>query len=79
MGLVKRVIYKNRLTFSLLLFLLLAGTIHTWKPSLMYAENGSIRPFGVGYRHKTIVPLWFMFTILAIACYMLANWAGVSE
>ena len=76
---VKRVVYKNRLVFSVLLFLLLAGAVHAFKPSLMYAEDGSIRPFGVGYRHKTIVPVWFAFVILAICCYMLGNLAGAAD
>jgi hypothetical protein len=65
--------------FSVLLFLLLAGFIHAFKPAIMYAEDGAIRPFGVGYKHKTIVPIWFAFVILAIVCYMLANLAGYTE
>ena len=62
---------KNKLNISLTLFVLLFGFIHYLQPSLVYNENGEFREFGVGYRHKTVVPIWLVAIILAIFSYLL--------
>jgi hypothetical protein len=48
--------------------MLMAG-IHITKPALMYNDDGGFRPFGVGYRHKTIIPIWVVSIIIAILTY----------
>jgi len=40
------------------------------KPTLLYNEEGGFRPFGVGYRHKTVIPIWLVSIILAIFSYL---------
>jgi hypothetical protein len=60
-------IYK--LPFSILLFALLFGIVHVTKPGLAYLPNGAYRPFGVGFKHKTVVPIWLISIILAILSY----------
>jgi hypothetical protein len=40
------------------------------KPALFYNIDGSIRHFGVGYRNKTIVPVWLLSIVLGILCYL---------
>jgi hypothetical protein len=40
------------------------------KPSVMYNEYGEIRPFGLGYSHKTVIPIWLFSIVLAILCYL---------
>jgi len=50
-------------------FLLLLNWV---KPSMIYAADGSIRQFGVGYRQKTVVPLWFVVLLSAAVCYAVA-------
>ena len=62
---------KNRLNVSLLLFLVLFFIIHYIKPSIVYNENGEFRPFGVGYRHKTVIPIWLVAIITAIFSYLI--------
>lgn len=61
---------KNKLNFSLLLFIILFGLIHQMKPSIVYDEEGEFRPFGIGYRHKTIIPIWLVAIITAIFSYI---------
>ncbi len=40
------------------------------KPVCFYNRDGSIREFGVGYRNKTILPIWLLSLILGILCYL---------
>ena len=61
---------KNTLVLSILLFLTLFSAVNYFKPGLMYNEYGEIRPFGLGYSHKTIIPVWLFAIILAILCYL---------
>ncbi len=61
---------RNKLNVSLLIFLILFFMIHYLKPSIVYDENGEFRPFGVGYRHKTVIPIWLVAIITAIFSYL---------
>jgi len=60
----------NKLSVAILLFLIVFTAIHTIKPSLLYNQEGGFRPFGVGYRHKTVIPIWIISIIVAIFSYM---------
>jgi uncharacterized membrane protein YozB (DUF420 family) len=55
---------------SIVLFIILFVIIHIIKPSFLYNSNGSIRDFGVGYKNKTILPIWLLSIILGILCYL---------
>ena len=66
----KSFVGKNKLNVSLLLFLIIFCLIHYIKPSIVYDENGEFRPFGVGYRHKTVIPIWLVAIITAILSYL---------
>lgn len=60
-------IYK--VPFSILLFIALFGLFHNVKPGFAYLPNGAYRPFGVGYKHKTVIPAWVVAIGLAILSY----------
>lgn len=64
-------IRENKTLVSILLFLIIFGFIQLLKPSFLYNSDGSIREFGVGYRNKTIMPLWLFSIVLGILCYLL--------
>jgi uncharacterized membrane protein YozB (DUF420 family) len=55
---------------SIVLFIILFMIIHVIKPLFLYNSNGSIRDFGVGYKNKTILPIWLLSIILGILCYL---------
>ena len=40
------------------------------KPNIIFDKNGKPREFGIGYKNKTIVPLWLTVIILAIVSYL---------
>lgn len=68
--LTKKFVRLNIVNISILLFLLLFSIIHYLKPGFIYNKEGGFRPFGVGYKHKTVVPMWLIAIFLAILCYM---------
>ena len=55
---------------SIIVFLLLFAIILLIKPSIMFDKNGNPREFGIGYKNKTILPLWLAVIILAIISYL---------
>jgi hypothetical protein len=60
----------HKLSFSVLLFLILFSIFHALKPGFAYTRDGAIRQFGIGYRDKTVIPIWFIAIILAIMSYL---------
>ena len=63
-------IRENATLFSIVLFLIMFGAIQMIKPAFLYNKDGSIREFGVGYKNKTILPIWLLSIVLGIACYL---------
>jgi len=63
-------IRDNVTLFSIILFLIIFGTIQMMKPVFLYNKDGSIREFGVGYKNKTILPIWLLSLILGILSYL---------
>lgn len=67
----KHFIRKNITLVAIVLFILIFGTIQMIKPAFLYNKNGSVREFGIGYRNKTILPIWLLSLVLGIFCYLL--------
>lgn len=67
---IKGFIRYHKLNVAILLFLILFSLVHFLKPGLIYNTDGGFRPFGVGYKHKTVVPIWVVSIILAILSYL---------
>jgi hypothetical protein len=55
---------------AILFFILFFSGIHIVKPGLIYSNEGGFRPFGVGYRDKTVIPIWAVSIVLAILSYL---------
>lgn len=70
MFITKKFIRLNRVNIAILIFLLAFAVVHIYKPMLMYTKEGGFRQFGVGYKHKTVVPIWVVAIILAIFSYL---------
>lgn len=67
----QEIFQKNTILISIVLFLILFGIIQLMKPSFLYNTDGSIREFGIGYKNKTILPIWLLSIILGILCYVI--------
>mgnify|MGYP000849068266 FL=1 len=63
-------IRKNTTSVSIVLFLILFLFIQNQKPAFIYEEDGSFRQFGIGFKKKTVIPIWLMTFILAIFSYL---------
>ena len=60
----------NVVAVAIILFLIIYGVTQYYKPTFLYNTDGSLRVFGVGYRNKTILPMWLFSLFLAILCYL---------
>ena len=53
---------------------MLLGLIHFMKPQYVYHPDGTLRDFGVGYKQKTVIPMWLVVIVAAVfsysACYL---------
>ena len=56
---------------SIIFFLIFYCGIIYIKPSVIFYDDGNLRDFGVGYKNKTIFPLWIISIFLGIWCYLL--------
>jgi hypothetical protein len=66
----KTYVRENITLISIVLFIIIFGGIQLMKPACFYNKDGSIREFGVGYKNKTILPIWLLSIILGILCYL---------
>jgi hypothetical protein len=64
-------IRDNVTLISIILFVIIFGGIQAIKPACFYNRDGSIREFGIGYKNKTILPIWLLSLVLGIFCYLL--------
>jgi hypothetical protein len=66
----RNIIQKNVTSVSIILFIVIFSIIQLIKPLFLYNSNGSIREFGIGYKNKTILPIWLLSIVLGILCYL---------
>jgi hypothetical protein len=70
----KTTIRKHKKNLAIILFIILFFTLNSLKPSVFYNEDGSLKEFGTGYRHKTIFPLWLFAIALSIVAYLAVSY-----
>jgi hypothetical protein len=66
----KNYIRENPTLVAVILFVIIFGAIQMMKPSCFYNKDGSIREFGIGYKNKTILPVWLLSIVLGFLCYL---------
>ena len=64
-------IRDNVTLVAIILFIIIFSMIQLSKPAFLYNTDGSIREFGVGYKNKTILPIWLLSIVLGIICYLI--------
>jgi hypothetical protein len=67
----KKFARNNTTLFSIILFLIIFIGLQMIKPMFLYNDDGSLREFGVGYKNKTILPLWLFSIVLGTLTYTL--------
>jgi len=63
-------IKKHVISFAIIVFLAVYLTVNHIKPNFLYTRDGNLRPFGLGYKNKTIIPLWLIAIVIAILSYV---------
>jgi hypothetical protein len=74
MNINKKLIQNNKVSIAILIFLALFSIVHYLKPGLLYTKEGGFRTFGVGYRNKTVIPIWLVAIILGILSYLAVSY-----
>jgi hypothetical protein len=59
---------------AVFIFIILFGIINAFRPTIIYNKDLSFRRFGIGYKNKTVVPIWMMSIVLAILVYVLVTY-----
>lgn len=62
-------IKQNLTSISIILFVSMYFLVHSFKPSIIYNKDGTFRNFGIGYKKKTILPIWLFVIFLSIFSY----------
>ena len=60
----------NVVLVAIILYIILYGVVILAQPSFLYKSDNTLRQFGVGYRNKTILPMWLFAFILGIISYV---------
>ena len=66
----KLFIRQNITSMSILLFMVLFGIMVYLKPGFIFNRDGTMRQFGIGYRNKTVIPIWLIVIIMAYLSYL---------
>ena len=59
---------------AVFIFLILFGIINAFRPSIIYNKDLSFRRFGIGYKNKTVIPIWMLSIVLAIVVLVLVTY-----
>jgi len=60
---------KHIASVSIVLFLGVLFAVSNIKPHFLFHRDGSLRDFGIGFKKRTIVPMWLVVIIIAIMSY----------
>ena len=63
-------IKKHITAISICIFVLMFGAINYFRPPFLYNKDGSLREFGLGFKNKTVIPIWLISIIFAILSYV---------
>jgi len=61
---------NNMSLVSIIIFVILFIVIILTKPSIMFDKYGKPREFGIGYKNKTVCPIWLVIIIFGIFSYL---------
>lgn len=63
-------IRRNIPSVAIIIFVIVFCLVQLYAPHFLYNEDGSLREFGIGYKKKTVIPIWLVALILAIFSYL---------
>ena len=66
----RKFILNNINLVSIIIFTILFIGVILIKPKFIFDKYGKPREFGLGYKNKTIIPIWLIIIVLAILSYL---------
>lgn len=60
---------RNITTITIIIYIILYSVVVILKPAFVYNDDGSLRNFGIGYKKKTVIPIWLVSICLAVISY----------
>ena len=66
----KQFFNKNITLVSMIFFIIMFILLIVIKPEIAFTKNGKPREFGLGYKNKTILPIWLFVIIFSIFSYL---------
>ena len=60
----------NVVMVAIILYIVAYGLIIMVRPSFLYKSDNTLRQFGIGYKNKTILPMWLFAFIMGVVCYL---------
>ena len=64
---------KNNVTLvAIVIFLAFFTLTVLLKPAFIFNRDGSCRKFGIGFKNKTVIPIWLISIIFGILSYFAA-------
>lgn len=67
---IRQFINKNITLVSIIFFIIMFILLIVIKPEIVFTKTGKPRDFGLGYKNKTILPIWLFVIILSIISYL---------
>ena len=62
----------NMIYVAIFVFIALFGLVNAFRPSIIYNRDLSFRRFGIGYKNKSVLPIWLFSIVLSIVVYVAA-------
>jgi uncharacterized membrane protein YozB (DUF420 family) len=62
---------ENMVYVAIFVFIALFGLVNAFRPSIIYNRDLSFRRFGIGYKNKSVLPIWLFSIVLAILVYVI--------
>lgn len=70
---IRTIFKKNIIATTIIFFVIIYMFINYLKPAFLYTHIGTLRQFGLGYKQRTIFPLWLLSIVIAIICYLIVR------
>ena len=67
----RQFIQNNINLTKIFLFLVFFIILIIIKPGFIFDKNGRPREFGLGYKNKTVIPIWLAIIIIALFLYLI--------
>lgn len=61
---------ENMIYVAIFVFIALFAIVNAFRPSIIYNRDLSFRRFGIGYKNKSVIPIWLFTIVLAIIVYV---------